>query len=113
MAHPIDDVKNWMHCFRWVVKTIRDDYGIDEAILTRNAVLEADIGLSPEKLEDLLETISQAFSISYPASVLDEVLKLEELCLLTAWLKGFYKRPDFISDGFEATCRAQNAGAGA
>ena len=43
---------------------------------------------------------------------LDEVVKLEELCMLAAWMKGLYKRPEFISAGFEQTCRAANAGCG-
>ena len=109
MAHPTDDVKNWMNCFRWVVKTIRDDYGIDEARLTRTAVLEADIGLDAEKLEDLMETIASAFGIKFPPGALDEVIKLEELCLLTSWIKGYYKRPEFISADYESKCRAVNS----
>ena len=39
-----------------------------------------------------------------------EVLKLEELCMLASWMKGYYKRPPFISDGFEASCRGINPG---
>jgi hypothetical protein len=31
MSRPIDDVKNWMNMFRWIVKLIRDDYQIEEA----------------------------------------------------------------------------------
>ena len=34
---PIDDVKNWMNMFRWIVKLIRDEYGIEESRLTRTA----------------------------------------------------------------------------
>jgi hypothetical protein len=30
--------------------------------------------------------------------------------MLASWIKGFYKRPDFISDGFEAQCRECNPG---
>ena len=41
MPPPIDDVKNWLNMFRWIVKMIRDEYEIDEAILTRTAVLES------------------------------------------------------------------------
>ena len=40
---------------------------------------------------------------------LDEVVKLEELCMLAAWMKGLYKRPDFISAGYAERCRAENA----
>jgi hypothetical protein len=29
--------------------------------------------------------------------------------MLASWMKGFYKRPEFISDGFEAQCRDINA----
>ncbi len=57
---PADDVKNWMHMFRWIVKAIRD------------------------------------------------------AATSTRWtrMKGLYKRPEFISAGFEQTCRAANAGCG-
>ena len=97
LARPTDGVTNWMHMFRWIVKLIRDDYGIDEARLTRNAVLETDLGLSIEQVEETL----------------DEVLRLEELCMLASWMKGLYKRPPFISDAFEAVSRQVNPAAGA
>ena len=45
MSRPIDDVKNWMNMFRWIVKLIRDEYEVDEQILVRTAVLETDCGL--------------------------------------------------------------------
>ncbi len=45
MPPPIDDVKNWMNMFRWIVKLIRDEYEVDETILVRSAVLETDCGL--------------------------------------------------------------------
>ena len=45
----------------------------------------------------------------FPGGTLDEVVKLEELCMLASWIKGYYKRPDFISDDFEARCRGINA----
>lgn len=109
MAPPIDDVKNWMHLFRWIVKLIRDDYGVDEKQLTRAAKLETDCGLSIDDLETVLHVISESFSLSFPAETLDEVLTLEELCMLSSWIRGLYKRPDFISDGFEARCRQLNA----
>jgi hypothetical protein len=112
MPLPTDDVKNWMHMFRWIVKTIRDEFEVDEAILTRSAVLESDCGLELEQVETVLDTISNSFDLRFPAGTLDEVVKLEELCMLAAWMKGLYKRPDFISAGFEQTCRASNAGCG-
>jgi len=108
MARATDDVKNWMNMFRWIVKLIRDEYGIDEKLLTRTAVLETDIGLSMEQIEQVLEYISDSFQVRFPEGTLDEVLKLEELCLLASWLKGFYKRPEFLSDAFEARCREIN-----
>jgi hypothetical protein len=37
---------------------------------------------------------------------------LEELCMLAAWMKGLYKRPDFISAEFEERCRAANTTCG-
>ena len=33
MPPPTEDVKNWMHMFRWIVKLIRDEYEVDEAEL--------------------------------------------------------------------------------
>lgn len=109
MSRSIEGVSNWMHLFRWIVKLIRDDYGVDEKTLTRTAVLETDCGLSIEQVEEVLDIIADSFTISFPPGTLDEVVKLEELCLLAAWLRGLFKRPDFISEGFEAQCRAANA----
>ncbi|WP_044559582.1 hypothetical protein [Azospirillum sp. B4] len=113
MSRSIEGVTNWMHLFRWIVKLIRDDYGVDEKILTRTAVLETDCGLSIEQVEEVLDIVADSFAIRFPQGTLDEVLKLEELCLLAAWLKGMFKRPEFISDGFEAKCRSMNATASA
>ena len=107
---PIDDVKNWMNMFRWIVKLIRDEYEIDEAVLTRTAELETDCGLVIEQVEAILGTVAESFSLSFPPGTLDEVLRLEELCMLAGWMKGLYKRPPFISDGFEAICRDANPG---
>jgi hypothetical protein len=109
MPPPIDDVKNWMNMFRWIVKLIRDEYEVDEAILTRTAALETDCGLIIEQVEAKLGVVAESFSLSFPPDTLDEVLKLEELCMLASWMKGLYKRPAFISDGSEATCRGMNS----
>jgi len=109
MAPPIDDVKNWMHMFRWIVKLIRDDYEVDETVLTRSAVLETDCGLVIEQVETVLTTISESFGVRFPPDTLNEVVKLEELCMLSAWMKGLYKRPEFISAEFEECCRTVNA----
>jgi hypothetical protein len=103
-----NDVVNWMNMFRWIVKLIRDEFGIDEKILVRTATLETDMGLSIEQVEQVLEYIAESFQISFPENTLDEIVKLEELCMLASWMKGFYKRPEFISDGFEAQCRGIN-----
>jgi hypothetical protein len=108
MSHPTDDVKNWMNMFRWIVKLIRDDYEVDEKILVRNAVLETDCGLVIEQVEVVLGVIAESFGLRFPPDTLSEVLQLEELCMLASWMKGLYKRPEFISDGFEARCRALN-----
>lgn len=99
--------------FRWIVKLIRDEYGIDEKLLTRTAVLESDCGLSIDQVEEVMEAIAESFEINFPDGTLDEVVKLEELCMLAAWLRGLFKKPEFISDGFEGRCRASNALAGA
>jgi len=97
--------------FRWIVKLIRDEYGIDEKALVRTAVLESDLGLSIDQVERILEFVSDSFEIRFPDGTLDEVVRLEELCLVASWLKGFYKRPAFIGDGYEASCRSLNPGA--
>jgi hypothetical protein len=110
MPPPIDDVKNWMNMFRWIVKLIRDEYEVDESVLTRAAVLETDCGLVTEQVEATLGIVAESFDIQFPPETLDEVLKLEELCMLASWMKGFYKRPPFISEGFEANCRDMNPG---
>ncbi|MBK1660781.1 acyl carrier protein [Paracraurococcus ruber] len=110
MARPTDGVTNWMTMFRWIVKAIRDDYGVEEARLTRHAQLETEIGLSIEQVEELLGMIAASFAIRFPDGTLDEILRLEELCMLASWIKGLYKRPEFISDGFEASCRGVNPG---
>ncbi len=110
MSRPTDDVKNWMNMFRWIVKLIRDEFDVDETILVRTAVLETDCGLVIEQVESVLGIISESFSLCFPRGTLDEVVKLEELCMLAAWMKGLYKRPEFISGGFEESCRAVNPG---
>jgi hypothetical protein len=110
MSKSTEDVKNWMNLFRWIVKQIRDDYGIDEKKLVRTAQLEGELGLDGEQLEQILEMVADGFQIRFPEGTLNEVLRLEELCLLASWMKGFYKRPEFISDGFEAACRDLNPG---
>lgn len=108
MVPPTDDVKNWMTMFRWIVKLIRDEYEVDEQKLVRAAVLESDCGLAIEDVEAVLGIVSDSFAIRFPPGTLDEVVRLEELCMLASWLKGLYKRPEFLSDGFEAACRAAN-----
>jgi hypothetical protein len=110
MSRPTDDVKNWMTMFRWIVKLIRDDYDVDEKVLTRTAVLETDCGLLVEQVEVVLGVISESFALRFPPETLNEILKLEELCMLASWMKGLYKRPDFISDSFASCCRALNPG---
>jgi hypothetical protein len=75
----------------------------------RTAALETDIGLSIEQVEQVLDYIAESFSIRFPEHTLDEIVRLEELCMLASWIKGFYKRPEFISDGFEAKCRSLNS----
>jgi hypothetical protein len=113
LARPTDGVTNWMHMFRWIVKAIRDDYGIEESRLTRHAMLETDLGLSIEQVEELMEIIAASFTVRFPPGTLDEVLRLEELCMLASWMKGLYKRPPFISDAFEAVSRQMNPEAAA
>jgi hypothetical protein len=111
MSRPTDDVKNWMNMFRWIVKLIRDEYDIAEARLIRGAVLETELGLSIEQIEQLMEVTANSFAIQFPDGTLDEVVKLDELCMLASWLKGLYKRPDFISDGFATRCQSCNPAA--
>lgn len=108
MIPPVDDVKNWMHLFRWIVKLIRDEFEVDEGKLVRTAILETDCGLVIEDVEKVLTITASSFSIKFPPGTLDEVLKLEELCLLAAWLAGLYKKPDFLSDGFATLCTSMN-----
>jgi hypothetical protein len=109
MARAIDDVKNWMNMFRWIVKLIRDEYAVDEKTLVRTAALETEIGLDPEQVDEVLDIIRDSFDISFPDGTLDEVLKLEELCMLASWLKGLYKQPEFLSADYQLKCRAINA----
>jgi hypothetical protein len=110
MSRPVDDVKNWMNMFRWIVKLIRDEYEVDEAILVRTAVLETDCGLVIEQVEALLQIIAESFQVAFPDGTLDEVLRLEELCMLASWMKGYYKQPPFVSEAFAVACRQVNAG---
>ncbi len=103
-----DDIKNWMHLFRWIVKHIRDEYGIDEGLLNRTAVLEQDLGIGEETIEEIVDTVARTFAINFPDGTLNEVLKLEELCLLSAWMHGLYKEPDFLGAAYVDACRAVN-----
>ena len=108
MIPPTNDVKNWMHLFRWIVKLIRDRYEVDESRLVRNAVLETDCGLAIEDVEAVMTITAEAFRIRFPPGTLNEVLRLEELCLLASWLAGLYKQPDFLSDSFALLCQEIN-----
>jgi hypothetical protein len=108
-----EEVKNWMNMFRWIVKLIRDEYGIDEAVLTRTANIEKDLSLSIEQVERVLEYIQEAFAVKFPPNTLDELVRLEELCLLASWLAGFYKRPEFLAAGYVESAAAINPKAAA
>jgi len=108
MAHDISEVKNWMNMFRWIVKVIRDEYGVGEDKLTRTADIETDIGLSIEQREEVLDLIAKSFGVNFPDGTLDELVKFEELCLLSAWLHGLYKRPEFLGDAYVASAAAVN-----
>ncbi|TDT89516.1 MULTISPECIES: acyl carrier protein [Azorhizobium] len=103
-----EEVKNWMNMFRWIVKLIRDEYGIPEDQLTRHASIEKDLGLDQEQVEQVMETVSEAFEIRFPDDSLDELVKLEELCLLASWLAGFYKQPPFLDGEFVVRAMAMN-----
>ena len=72
MIPPTDGISNWMHMFRWIVKLIRDEHGVDEALLVRSAVLEADCGMQIEDIEAVLMVIGTSFSVSFPPGALDE-----------------------------------------
>ena len=111
MSSSMPDVKNWMHMFRWIVKLIRDEHDIDEQRLTRTAVLESDLGLTIEQIEQVIDATAKAFALRFPPGTMDEVMRLEELCLVASWLKGFYKRPAFIGTEYEAACRRLNPSA--
>lgn len=103
-----EEVTNWMHMFRWIVKLIRDEYDIDEAKLIRTAEIDKDLTLSLEQLEQILDTIQDAFKVKFPAGTLDELVRLEELCLLASWLAGFYKRPEFLGTAYVTSATALN-----
>jgi hypothetical protein len=108
MDRDISDVKNWMNMFRWIVKLIRDEYGVSEDKLTRTADIETDIGLSVEQREEVLDILATAFGVKFPDGTLDELVKFEELCLLAAWLHGLYKRPEFIGADYAASAASIN-----
>jgi len=108
MPPPIDDVNNWINMFHWIVRMTRHEYEVNEAVLTLTAALEIDCGLMTERIEAIIGVVAESFGLRFPPESLDELLKLEEHCKLASWMKGLYKRPPFISDGFEATCRGMN-----
>ncbi|WP_246653881.1 acyl carrier protein [Azospirillum formosense] len=108
MSEPILGITNWMHLFRWIVKLIRDEYGVDEKVLTRNAVLDGGIGLTAEQLEQVLDHIAETFELTFPENTLNETVRLEDLCTLTAWMRGLFKKPDFVTPPFEERCRSLN-----
>ncbi len=108
MSDAILGITNWMQLFRWIVKLIRDEYGVDERILTRNAALEDGVGLNAEQLEQVLDHIAEQFELCFPEGTLYEAIQLEDLCMLASWMKGLYKKPDFVTPEFEERCRALN-----
>ncbi len=59
MIAPVDDVKNWMHLFRWIVMLIRDGCEVDEATLVRAAMLESDCGLVLDDVERVLNITTE------------------------------------------------------
>ena len=103
---------NWQELSRAIVRLLRDQYGIEEDRLTRAALLDRDLGLDAEQLEGLLAMIEESFALRFPEGTLDEVLRLEDLALLASWLKGFYKRPGFLSEACAEKARALNPSAG-
>lgn len=113
MQRDTSDVKNWMNLFRWIVKLIRDEYGIEEDKLTRSANIETDIGLSIEQIEEVLGILADSFKIAFPPGTLDELVRFEELCMLAAWLAGFYKRPEFLGVEYATNAASLNPSAGA
>ena len=79
------------------MKLIRDEYEVDETILTRSAVLELDCGLAIEQVETVVDTISQSFELRFPSGTLDEVVKLEEAFLHARRMdERALSAPDFI-----------------
>lgn len=102
---------NWQEVSRTIVKLLRDQYGIEEGRLTRTALLDHDLGLDAEQLEGLLAAIEENFALRFPNGTLDEVLRLGDLALLASWLKGFYKRPGFLSEACAMKARALNPSA--
>ena len=102
------EVNKWMTMFRWVVKLIRDDYGVSEEKLTRHAHIETDIGLTLEQTEEVLDIVASCFSLKFPQGTLDELVKFEEVCMMAAWLHGLYKRPEFLGADFAAKAAALN-----
>lgn len=63
-----------------------------------------------EQVEAVLGIVGESFAPRFPRETLDEVVKLEELCMLAGWMKELYYRPPFISDRFELRCRGMNPG---
>ena len=108
MDQDISEVKNWMNMFRWIVKLIRDEYGVPEAKLTRTAIIDTDIGLSVEQTEEVLDILAKTFDVKFPPGTLDELVKFEEVCLLAAWLHGLYKRPEFLADAYAQAAASIN-----
>ena len=108
----MEQAANWQELSRAIVRLLRDQYGIEEARLTRTALLDHDLGLNAEQLEGLLGTIEEIFALRFPEGTLDEVLRLGDLALLASWLKGFYKRPGFLSEACADKARALNPSAG-
>jgi hypothetical protein len=78
--------------------------------LTRSAVLESDRGLVIEQVGTVPGIIGESFALRFPPGTLDQVVKLDELCMIASWMKGLSKQPAFISEGFVANCRAANPG---
>ena len=51
-----------MTMFRWIVKLIRDEYDVENTVLTRGAVLETDRGLAIEQIETVPGIMSESFN---------------------------------------------------
>lgn len=65
-----------------ILQAIAEGLGLSSEDMDRNTLLREDLGLGPIELNDLLNNLSQKFSITFDPSDVDSLKKVDDLIVL-------------------------------